>query len=65
MRIVLGVAAAALVSSFLSQQMGLSPDGVAIYLGFLLGLTVVLVAFELPGLLRCSPGCWSSPRSSC
>jgi hypothetical protein len=51
MRIVLGVATAALVSSFLSQQMGLSPDGVAIYLGFLLGLTVVLMAFEVPGLL--------------
>lgn len=51
MKVVLAVAVAALVSSFLSQQMGLSPDGVAIYLGFLIGLTVVLVAFELPGIL--------------
>ena len=51
MKVILAVAVAALISSFLSQQMGLSTDGLAIYLGFLIGLSVVLVAFELPGLL--------------
>ena len=50
-RIVLGVAAAALISAFLSPQFGFDAASVPTYLGFLLGLAVVLISFEVPGIL--------------
>jgi hypothetical protein len=51
-RIVAAVLVAALISSFLSPDLGFDSASLATFLGFLLALVVVLVSFELPGLLE-------------
>jgi hypothetical protein len=49
--VVFGVLVAALISSFLAPGFGSNAESIPTYLGFLLGLTVVLIVFELPPLL--------------
>jgi hypothetical protein len=50
-RVILAVAVVALISAFLSPDLSLSAEGVAIFVGFLIAIAVVLVTFELPALL--------------
>jgi hypothetical protein len=50
-RLILAVAVVALISAFLNPDLSLSLEGLAIYLGFLLAIGIVLVSFELPGLI--------------
>jgi hypothetical protein len=50
-RLVLAVAVVALISAFLNPDLSLSLEGLAIYLGFLLAIGIVLISFELPGLV--------------
>lgn len=52
MKIVIAVAVAALISSFLSPDLGFTTASLAIYLGFAAALAVVLIAFEVPALLE-------------
>lgn len=51
-RIVVAVVLAALISSFLSPNVGFDSSSLATFLGFLVALVVVLITFELPGLLE-------------
>ncbi len=51
MAVVLAVLAAALVSSFLSADFGLNVESLPTFAGFAAGLTIVLVAFELPPIV--------------
>ena len=51
-RIALAILAAALISSFLYQQFGLNSASLATFMGFVLALIVILITFELPGLLE-------------
>ncbi len=66
-RILLAVVLVAFISAFLNPDLGPTAEGLAIFLGFLIAIGVVLITFELPGLLvhRRSPakqgGCGSSP----
>jgi len=50
-RLLLAVALVALISAFLNPDLSFSLEGLAVYLGFLLAIGIVLVSFELPGLL--------------
>ena len=50
-RLAAAVAVAALISSFLDPALTVSFRSLATFLGFLVALVVVLVSFELPGLL--------------
>lgn len=50
-RLLLAVALVALISAFLNPDLSLSLEGLAVYLGFLLAIGIVLVSFELPGLV--------------
>jgi len=50
-RLLLAVALVALISAFLNPDLSVSLEGLAVYLGFLLAIGIVLVSFELPGLL--------------
>jgi hypothetical protein len=52
MRLAVGIAVAALISSFLSPNLGLSEESLATYVGFLVALVVVLVSFEVPAILE-------------
>jgi len=52
MRLAIGIAVAALISSFLSPNLGLSEESLATYVGFLVALVVVLVSFEVPAILE-------------
>ncbi len=52
MRIVAAVLVAAVISSFLSPDLGFDSASLAIFLGFALALVLILVSFELPGLLE-------------
>ena len=52
MRLAIAIAAAALISSFLSPNLGLSEESLATYVGFLVALVVVLVSFEVPAILE-------------
>ena len=52
MRLVIGIAVAALISSFLSPNLGFTEASVATYVGFLLALVVVLISFEVPAILE-------------
>ena len=45
------LALTALISSFIDPQFGLDLRSIAIFLGFLVGLTVVLASFKLPPML--------------
>ena len=51
MGVVLIVLIAALISSFLSPDFGLNPASIPTFLGFTLGLVIVLVAFEAPPII--------------
>ena len=50
-RVLIAVALVALISAFLNPDLSFSAEGVAIYIGFLLAIAIVLVSFELPGIL--------------
>ncbi|MGH2463299.1 MAG: FGLLP motif-containing membrane protein [Candidatus Limnocylindria bacterium] len=50
-RLVLAVALVALISAFLNPDLSFSLEGLAVYLGFLLAIGIVLISFELPGLI--------------
>jgi hypothetical protein len=50
-RVLLAVAVVALISAFLNPALAPNAAGVAIFLGFLAAIAVVLVTFELPGIL--------------
>ena len=52
MRLAIAIAAAALISSFLSPNLGLSEESLATYVGFLVALVVVLISFEVPAILE-------------
>ena len=51
-RIALAILVAALISSFLYPQVGLTTTSLATFIGFVVALIVILVSFELPGLLE-------------
>ena len=50
-RLLLAVVLVALISAFLNPDLAFSLEGLAVFLGFLLAIGIVLVSFELPGLL--------------
>jgi hypothetical protein len=50
-RILAAVLLIALISAFLNPSLTFSAEGLVIYLGFLLAIGVVLVSFELPGIV--------------
>ena len=50
-RIIGAVVLAALISTFLAPDLGLNSTTLATYLGFLVALVVVLITFEVPGLV--------------
>jgi hypothetical protein len=50
-RIVIAVVLVALISAFLNPDLSFGAEGLAIYVGFLLAIAVVLITFELPGIL--------------
>ena len=52
MRLAIAIAITALISSFLSPNLGLTEASLATYVGFLLALVVVLVSFEVPAILE-------------
>jgi hypothetical protein len=49
--VLLFIALAALISSFVDQTFGLNVRSIAVFLGFLIGLIVVLASFKLPPIL--------------
>jgi hypothetical protein len=51
MRIAVAVLAASLITAFLDPAFGLNAESVPTFCGFLVGLSLVLVAFELPPLV--------------
>jgi hypothetical protein len=52
MRLAIALAITALISSFLSPNLGLTEASLATYLGFLVALVVVMVSFEVPAILE-------------
>jgi hypothetical protein len=52
MRLAIAIAITALISSFLSPNLGFSEASLATYVGFLVALVVVLVSFEVPAILE-------------
>lgn len=50
-RILLAVFLVAFISAFLNPALAPTAEGLAIFLGFLIAIGVVLITFELPGLL--------------
>jgi hypothetical protein len=52
MRLAIAIAVAALISSFLSPNLGFSETSLATYVGFLVALVVVLISFEVPAILE-------------
>jgi hypothetical protein len=52
MRLAIAIAVAALISSFLSPNLGFSEASLATYVGFLVALVVVLISFEVPAILE-------------
>lgn len=52
MRLAIAIALTALISSFLSPNLGFSEASLATYVGFLVALVVVLVSFEVPAILE-------------
>jgi hypothetical protein len=51
-RLVIVIVAAALISSFLSPDLGFDATSLATFLGFAAALAVVLISFEVPALLE-------------
>jgi hypothetical protein len=52
LRLAIAIAITALISSFLSPNLGFSETSLATYVGFLVALVVVLVSFEVPAILE-------------
>jgi hypothetical protein len=52
MRLAIALIVTALISSFLSPSLGLNEASLATFIGFLVALVVVLVSFEVPGLIE-------------
>lgn len=52
MRLAIAIGITALISSFLSPNLGFSEASLATYVGFLVALVVVLVSFEVPAILE-------------
>ena len=52
MRLAIAIAITALISSFLSPNLGFSETSLATYVGFLVALVVVMVSFEVPAILE-------------
>jgi hypothetical protein len=52
MRLAIALVITALISSFLSPSLGFNEASLATVLGFLVALVVVLVSFEVPGLIE-------------
>jgi hypothetical protein len=52
MRLAIALAITALISSFLSPNLGLTEASLATYVGFLVALVVVMVSFEVPAILE-------------
>ena len=50
-RVIVAIAAAALISTFLSPTVGLNETTLATFIGFLIALVITLMTFDLPGLL--------------
>jgi hypothetical protein len=50
-RVIGAVVMAALISTFLAPQLGINASTLATFLGFLIALVVVLLCFEVPGLV--------------
>lgn len=50
-RVIIAVVLVAFISAFLNPDLAFTPEGVAIFVGFLIAIAVVLITFELPGLL--------------
>jgi hypothetical protein len=50
-RVLAAVLVVALISAFLNPDLSFSAEGLVIYLGFLAAIAIVLVTFELPGIL--------------
>jgi hypothetical protein len=51
-RLAVAVLLAAVISSFLSPNLGFNSTSLATFLGFVVALVVILVSFELPGLIE-------------
>ena len=51
-RVAVAILVAALISSFIYPRFGLDATSLATFIGFVLALVVILVTFELPGLLE-------------
>lgn len=51
-RLAAAVLVAAVISSFLSPNLGLDSASLATFLGFVIALVVILITFELPGLFE-------------
>jgi hypothetical protein len=51
-RLVIAIVAAALISSFLSPDLGFDATSLATFVGFAAALAVVLISFEVPALLE-------------
>jgi hypothetical protein len=51
-RIVVAILVAAVISSFLSPNLGFDSTSLATFLGFVVALVVILITFELPGLFE-------------
>ncbi|MDQ2853740.1 MAG: hypothetical protein M3R32_02665 [Chloroflexota bacterium] len=51
-RLLVAIVAAALISSFIDPTLGISLRSLATFLGFMVALVVILVSFEVPGLLE-------------
>jgi len=52
MRLAIAIVITALISSFLSPNLGLNETSLATFVGFLVALVVVLISFEIPGVLE-------------
>ena len=50
-RVVIAIAAAALISTFLAPTVGFNGTTLATFIGFLLALAITLMIFDLPGLI--------------
>src|SRR4029079_5902949 len=52
MRLAIALAITALISSFLSPNLGFTESSLATYVGFLVALVVVMITFEVPAILE-------------
>ena len=52
MKLAIAIGITALISSFLSPNLGFTESSLATYVGFLIALVVVLISFEVPAILE-------------